>query len=103
MVVFSVVMQGSSLHPNLGSVNMSPGVRGMFQQIWDGLTLTGLKRSAERSLVMYAIKVGLAVLAVCNIKIAKVTCLVEVVMYVHKLGLWARRLFIKVYAKTVGL
>ena len=34
---------------------------------------------------------------------AKVTCLVEVVMYVHKLGLWARRLFIKVYAKMVGL
>ena len=52
---------------------------------------------------MYAIKVGLAVLAACNIKIAKVICLVEVVMYVHKLGLWARRLFIKVYAKMVGL
>ena len=54
---------------------------------WSTGDVPGLKRSAERSLVMYAIKVGLAVLAACNIKIAKVICLVEVVMYVHKLGL----------------
>jgi hypothetical protein len=77
MVVFNVVMQGSSLHPNLGSVNMS--------------TLTWLKRSAERSLVKYAIKVGLAVLAAClavlaacNIKIVKVTCVVDV----EKMHFW---------------